>query len=149
MFSKRVRTLSLQYANGEVICVPTVQNKTLIFKYNIVRILITVSQVIFPKCYCLWAKAICCRIFQYICNMFFSSVLSGPLKCRIVTLVAFPQLPSKPKDAAQDKFTQNSCEEPRVGRSHSNYVNWGAKEKRWIKFGNLEYFPSLFRYYLA
>jgi len=66
MFSKAVRTPSFQYANGEEICVPTVKTKTLIFKYNIVRILITVIQVIFPECYCLWAKATCCRIFQYI-----------------------------------------------------------------------------------
>jgi hypothetical protein len=78
-------------------CAPTVQSKTLISKYSIVRNLITVSQVIFPKCYCLWAKAICCRIFQYISNMFFSSVLSGPLHYRIATFVAFRQLPLKPQ----------------------------------------------------
>jgi hypothetical protein len=49
MFSKAARTPSLQFANGEGICAPNKQNKTLIFKYNIIRNLINLSQKIFTK----------------------------------------------------------------------------------------------------
>jgi len=68
------------------------------------------------------------------------SILSGPLNCRIATLVPFRQLPSKPQRRCTGKFTQNSFEEQRVESPHSKYIKWVAKEMRWIKFGNLEYF---------